>query len=58
MIYIPKIKKLSDYPTRAKAKTFIYATYTVVDKKLGEILEVSDGEAKRVRQNLQKNYLH
>ena len=56
MIYIPKIKKLSGLSTRSKAKTFIYAfIYGCGDKKLGEILEVSDGEAKRVREKFTKS---
>jgi len=49
-------QKNAGLPTRAKAKTFIYAfIYGCGDKKLGEILDVSDAEAKRVRERFTKN---
>jgi len=49
-------QKATGLPTRAKAKTFIYAfIYGCGDKKLGEILDVSHEEAKRVRERFTKN---
>ena len=54
MIYIPPIKNLG-LPTRSKAKTFIYAyIYGGGNKKLGEILNVSYDEAKRIRETFEK----
>ena len=49
-------QKATGLPTRAKAKTFIYAfIYGCGDKKLSEILDVSNQEAKRVRERFTKN---
>lgn len=49
-------QKATGLPTRAKAKTFIYAfIYGCGDKKLSEILDVSFAEAKRVRDNFNKS---
>lgn len=49
-------QKATGLPTRAKAKTFIYAfIYGCGDKKLSEILDVSNEEAKRVRERFTKN---
>jgi len=48
-------QKATGLPTRAKAKTFIYAyLYSCGDKKLSEILEVPIEEAKRVRARFNK----
>ena len=49
-------QKATGLPTRAKAKTFIYAfIYGCGDKKLSEILGVTHEEAKRVRERFNKN---
>ena len=49
-------QKSAGLSSRAKAKTFIYAfIYGCGDKKLGEILDVSNDEAKRVRERFTKN---
>ena len=48
-------QKATGLSTRAKAKTFIYAyLYSCGDKKLGEILDVTLEEAKRVRARFNK----
>ncbi len=47
-------QKATGLPTRNKAKTFIYAfIYGAGNEKLGEILEVNNDEAKRVRQKFE-----
>jgi len=49
-------QKATGLATRSKAKTFIYAfIYGCGDKKLGEILDVTHQEAKRVRERFNKN---
>jgi DNA polymerase I-like protein with 3'-5' exonuclease and polymerase domains len=49
-------QKATGLATRDKAKTFIYAfIYGCGDKKLGEILNVTHEEAKRVRQRFTKS---
>ena len=49
-------QKATGLSTRSQAKTFIYAfIYGCGDKKLGEILNVSHEEAKRVRQRFTKS---
>ena len=49
-------QKSAGLSSRTQAKTFIYAfIYGCGDKKLGEILDVSNDEAKRVRERFTKN---